>query len=403
MILETQHAELSRGAGRSRSSSVSATLRDWDDDDEEEEEEGEEGEEESSAEEGEEDGEAVDDGETEGGETEETSQGPDGEGEDETSVVHGSIRNLVGYEDDVDESPSNSPTPHSLPSTPGIDPSKESSYDAESHGLADYDDVMNGPSPSSDLVATPSTVASPFAPAPGNLYDGPSSQKSLAASAHMDVDTSYDEQALFHSEDSGEVHRVTTVVKKPPDIIETESRMVHRPTEDTLVGEEPITGHDSKNGPPVVERDIVMKEVTSAVVPPITDASQVSSPGAMSTSADEPTPVPDESIVKPSGDTTSSVLIFNGDALGHEEPQENEASDDDEESDKSIPAYLRPYAVAPVEWDPTSRVTAPLLLRGHLRPYQQAGLEWLANHHLNNMNGILADEMGLGYVRSPSL
>jgi helicase SWR1 len=36
------------------------------------------------------------------------------------------------------------------------------------------------------------------------------------------------------------------------------------------------------------------------------------------------------------------------------------------------------------------------LLRGTLRPYQHAGLEWLASLYANNMNGILADEMGLG-------
>ena len=62
----------------------------------------------------------------------------------------------------------------------------------------------------------------------------------------------------------------------------------------------------------------------------------------------------------------------------------------------SIPVYLRPYAVAPVEWDPSTPVKAPFLLRGNLRPYQQAGLEWLASLHTNNLNGILADEMGLG-------
>ena len=61
-----------------------------------------------------------------------------------------------------------------------------------------------------------------------------------------------------------------------------------------------------------------------------------------------------------------------------------------------IPVYLRPYAVAPVEWDPSTPVKAPFLLRGNLRPYQQAGLEWLASLHTNNLNGILADEMGLG-------
>lgn len=74
-------------------------------------------------------------------------------------------------------------------------------------------------------------------------------------------------------------------------------------------------------------------------------------------------------------------------------PEEN---DDEVEEDSSIPYYLRPYAVAPVEWDPQAKVKPPLLLRGNLRPYQQAGLEWLASIHSRNLNGILADEMGLG-------
>lgn len=38
----------------------------------------------------------------------------------------------------------------------------------------------------------------------------------------------------------------------------------------------------------------------------------------------------------------------------------------------------------------------PFLLRGSLRPYQQAGLEWLAGLYATGVNGILADEMGLG-------
>ena len=36
------------------------------------------------------------------------------------------------------------------------------------------------------------------------------------------------------------------------------------------------------------------------------------------------------------------------------------------------------------------------LLRGALRSYQQAGMEWLVSLHKQKMNGILADEMGLG-------
>jgi helicase SWR1 len=49
-----------------------------------------------------------------------------------------------------------------------------------------------------------------------------------------------------------------------------------------------------------------------------------------------------------------------------------------------------------VDPEDANRVRPPFLLRGTLRPYQQAGLEWLASLYANKMNGILADEMGLG-------
>ncbi|KAK4627121.1 Helicase swr1 [Fulvia fulva] len=41
-------------------------------------------------------------------------------------------------------------------------------------------------------------------------------------------------------------------------------------------------------------------------------------------------------------------------------------------------------------------VPIPSLLRGTLRTYQHAGLDWLASLYRNGTNGILADEMGLG-------
>ncbi|KAL1710299.1 SNF2 family N-terminal domain-containing protein [Schizophyllum commune] len=77
------------------------------------------------------------------------------------------------------------------------------------------------------------------------------------------------------------------------------------------------------------------------------------------------------------------------------------ASDDDpvvrsKSVELTVPEYLTPYAVAPVQWHPKQKVQKPLLLRGELREYQQHGLEWLANLHTTNQNGILADEMGLG-------
>jgi SNF2-related domain len=61
-----------------------------------------------------------------------------------------------------------------------------------------------------------------------------------------------------------------------------------------------------------------------------------------------------------------------------------------------VAPHLVDFAATYVDWDPTAKITAPFLLRGNLRPYQQAGLEWLASLHINNLNGILADEMGLG-------
>ncbi|KAF8911617.1 SNF2 family N-terminal domain-containing protein [Gymnopilus junonius] len=81
-----------------------------------------------------------------------------------------------------------------------------------------------------------------------------------------------------------------------------------------------------------------------------------------------------------------------------EREEENDVEEQDKEVDleSQIPAYLRPFAVVPVDWDPETKVTPPLLLRGVLRPYQQSGLEWLASLHSNRLNGILADEMGLG-------
>ncbi|VDC05103.1 unnamed protein product [Peniophora sp. CBMAI 1063] len=77
-------------------------------------------------------------------------------------------------------------------------------------------------------------------------------------------------------------------------------------------------------------------------------------------------------------------------------PEEYDDDGADEELDPRIPHYLRQFAVAPVDWDPNARVMPPSLLRGVLRPYQHAGLEWLASLHTSNLNGILADEMGLG-------
>jgi helicase SWR1 len=44
----------------------------------------------------------------------------------------------------------------------------------------------------------------------------------------------------------------------------------------------------------------------------------------------------------------------------------------------------------------TEAMKTPFLIRADLRPYQKAGLEWLAQLYREQRNAILADEMGLG-------
>ncbi|KZT22505.1 hypothetical protein NEOLEDRAFT_1097697 [Neolentinus lepideus HHB14362 ss-1] len=78
------------------------------------------------------------------------------------------------------------------------------------------------------------------------------------------------------------------------------------------------------------------------------------------------------------------------------ESDRESANENNVDEDSRVPAYLRSFAAAPVDWNPEDRIKPPLLLRGVLRPYQQAGLEWLASLHASHLNGILADEMGLG-------
>jgi len=104
----------------------------------------------------------------------------------------------------------------------------------------------------------------------------------------------------------------------------------------------------------------------------------------------------------PSGQDTGDSGTPKVDDLISEEgyQKQGELTDEgqEEQEDVQILEHLKPYAVAPVKWDPDKKITPPLLLRGVLRPYQQSGLEWLASLHTNKLNGILADEMGLGWV-----
>jgi helicase SWR1 len=81
-------------------------------------------------------------------------------------------------------------------------------------------------------------------------------------------------------------------------------------------------------------------------------------------------------------------------------PMEDGVDEEAMIQDDGIECYLRPYAVTKVNgWGPDKPVESSPLLRGSLRPYQLAGLKWLANHHTQLFNCILSDEMGrLSYL-----
>ncbi|WVW84227.1 hypothetical protein I302_106257 [Kwoniella bestiolae CBS 10118] len=78
------------------------------------------------------------------------------------------------------------------------------------------------------------------------------------------------------------------------------------------------------------------------------------------------------------------------------EPTSSEEDESSEEEDEAEEDEEAAEGDKGMEVDEGPRVRQPFLLRGTLRPYQQAGLEWLASLWENGMNGILADEMGLG-------
>ncbi|KAJ4493800.1 SNF2 family N-terminal domain-containing protein [Lentinula edodes] len=94
---------------------------------------------------------------------------------------------------------------------------------------------------------------------------------------------------------------------------------------------------------------------------------------------------------------TSEPLNGDGELIEYSSLQtQHEEDSDDQSQEAQFPAYLTPYIVTHVDRNPDNKIAPPVLLRGVLRPYQFAGLEWLASLHSNNLNGILADEMGLG-------
>lgn len=87
----------------------------------------------------------------------------------------------------------------------------------------------------------------------------------------------------------------------------------------------------------------------------------------------------------------------NEDRADHADNADNAGNADKSANEAHIDAAMEADTAETVEdLGARARVPIPSLMRGTLRSYQHAGLDWLASLYRNRTNGILADEMGLG-------
>ncbi|KAJ7350749.1 SNF2 family N-terminal domain-containing protein [Mycena albidolilacea] len=381
IILETQQGDLSRGVGdafgsRSRSSSVGATMMGWGEEDEEEEEE------ERSEPEAEGD-------EDEGGGDEDKAEGDDimreeeGEGEGDVVADTSQIDHDTPKDGDDGEDEGEPSGPGDYPQTPGSTtsalpdayPSTPASEllslagDDEERAVDDEDDSMSAVAVE-DMMSE-EVFSSPVKPPP---------PPALSSGADSEPEDSADLDHEPHdSADLDEETNPTPDRPPPPDSLD---EAPVNPSTTALTEDVEMAPT-----PPVVQADPITEDVSAG--PNL----------AVDTDAGTQDARKEEGVMEDAPVGPNSPVDANAGTQDAQEEEEASTEPEEEEerpAEPEIPAYLRPYAVAPVEWDATKRVTPPLLLRGFLRPYQQSGLEWLASLHVNNLNGILADEMGLG-------
>jgi helicase SWR1 len=354
-ILETQQGDLTRGTGtlsRSRSSSVSATIMGWGEEDEDDGDDEEE-------DEGQEEGDDVDEDRDENNQ-DATMEGDEDEGEDGSNAT-----NLLA---DHPHTPDSTTSSLPDPSTPLLD----SQTVSQSHSPAPsaQDEAMD--SDDEDVTSVDAMIndLDPSSP----IHPPPASDVSTPGLGPADYDMGHAKPQSTHSH---------TPAPSSPHPNESDEA-------DAASGD-PSSLRPSSSGAPL------SPEPTGSIddaQPPVGPSQNDTADGVDTSMMDaDPLPFADKDTDTTPKDTGSKAA---------KAAEESDDDDDDEEEEGPqepvIPAYLRPYAVAPVEWDEGKKVTPPPLLRGVLRPYQQSGLEWLASLHLHNMNGILADEMGLGFV-----
>ena len=267
-----------------------------------------------------------------------------------------------------------SPTPHSGPEddVEMIEQEEDEIPPADETSAALFDD---GPSPHSDMVATPSSEPLPgsprsLVPIPRPIVLSPPpdlSPHALPPTTHPFSDVLIPVKEDFHP-----VRKASTMESQEADV-----------AADSLTPDHDLLAHETNLAQenPEPNGDFTISESQELASPPQPD-SEKGQPDVLTNGALRS--VPDaESGTPPVDDEDAASVV-----------------EDEAEEDTRIPRYLKPYAVAPVEWDPAAAITPPALLRGILRPYQQTGLEWLVSIHNRNLNCILADEMGLGCVFS---
>ena len=394
--METQQLDLSRaGRSGSRSSSVSASLRDWEEDDKEEDVSDEESEHLES------DEEEVDDRQ---GDIDDVLK-EIGKEEGEQALSEAGTRDITENEEDSSEEGDEDTTALALLGGPVQTAAEDVSssllfeadlvdeldmFDGSSHGdYAPSTQVDDTFSPSSDLVATPSNDPVANSP-PATSYAEPHNPYSSHHSMDYDLAPSLPhplDTVIFHH-DHDDIHPIGMPspfkernLPSSTDISSFKDMEVDAPA--TPPRSEPVFDENMfvRNSVEGSEMDTEPRLPKSFIPKLSLDIKDLRLKSRESYDSER----------------RESITVTPAELEADETTAVPEDFEDEEVEDLSmIPHYLKPYAVAPVEWDSESQVKPPVLLRGMLRPYQQAGLEWLASLHVSNLNGILADEMGLG-------
>ena len=313
----------------------------------------------------------------------------------ESGLIPGDSKKHVSFRNEVDATEPSLPTELDKPSVP------LENGNGIANGHHDHDEIpsTNGDAPHR---RTPSDSQSP-APTPLKRNRGAVStgddvdqEFSSVVSANQEVE---DEQlaAAMEAEESasddGELNALGQEAELPLEELLRQYGYVPRDSSDGAEQLEQVDETESEadvDSPDSPAQDQPPKQANDA------DSRATSTPVDNTATLEVPAPsgvrtLDVDAAAAMESSTPDDLPLFSKTDTGHKAPKE-ELLDEvmSEVSDAASPGQL-----VPAEND-ESITRTPFLLRGTLRPYQQAGLEWLVSLYMNEHNGILADEMGLG-------